>query len=142
MPADLDQFGGQDSHRAIIGWKRLVKLGHVPADARSLLNQINFKTSGGKIKRSLDTADAAADNQNVSIITAAKISGYLLNDFLWQYFVSHYLSPHLILWVHRFRIYSLPDKVFGRRYQSSLFNNVLFVHLIQGAPSILAKNII
>jgi hypothetical protein len=56
----------------------------------------------------------------------------LLNDFLWQYFVSHYLSPHHILWVHLFRIYSLPDKVFGQRYQSPPFNNVLFVHLIQG----------
>ena len=107
MPADLDQFGGQDSHRAIIGWKRLVKLGHVPTDARSLLNQINLKTGSGKIKRGLNAADAAADNQNISKITAAKISGYLLNDFFWQNFVSHYLSPHHILWVHRFRIYKL-----------------------------------
>jgi len=32
MPADLDQFRGQDSHGTIIGGKRLVQLGHDPAD--------------------------------------------------------------------------------------------------------------
>jgi hypothetical protein len=68
----------------------------MPADARALLNQINLKTGGGKIKRGLDAADAAADYQNVSKITAAKISGYLLNDFSWQKIVSHYRSPHHI----------------------------------------------
>ena len=62
MPADLDQFGGQDSHRAVIGGKRLVQLGHVPADAGSLFYQINPETGGGKIKRGLDTADASANN--------------------------------------------------------------------------------
>ena len=62
MPADLDQFGGQDSHRAVIGGKRLVQLGHVPADARSLFNQINLKTGRGEIERSLDAADASANN--------------------------------------------------------------------------------
>jgi len=36
--------------------------------------------------------------------------------------------------------YSLPDKDFGLRYQSPPFNNVLYVHLTQGAPSSLAKN--
>ena len=49
MPADLDQFGREDSHRAVIGGKSLVKLGHVPANARSFLNQINLETGSGKI---------------------------------------------------------------------------------------------
>ena len=34
MPADLDQFGCEYSHRAIIGGKGLVKLGHMAADGR------------------------------------------------------------------------------------------------------------
>jgi hypothetical protein len=32
MPADLDQYGRDDSHRAVIGGKCLVQLGHDPAN--------------------------------------------------------------------------------------------------------------
>ena len=32
MPADLDQFGGDNSHGAVVGGKGLVQLGHGPAD--------------------------------------------------------------------------------------------------------------
>jgi hypothetical protein len=32
MPADLDQYRGDNSHRAVIGWKCLVQLGHDPAN--------------------------------------------------------------------------------------------------------------
>jgi hypothetical protein len=32
MPADLDQFGRDDSHRAVVGGERLVQLGHQSAD--------------------------------------------------------------------------------------------------------------
>jgi hypothetical protein len=32
VPADLDQLGGDDSHRALIGGERLIELGHNPAD--------------------------------------------------------------------------------------------------------------
>jgi len=34
MPADLDQLGCEYSHRAVVGRKGLVELGHVAADAR------------------------------------------------------------------------------------------------------------
>jgi hypothetical protein len=34
MPADLDQYGRNNSHRAIVGWERLVKLRHHPANGR------------------------------------------------------------------------------------------------------------
>ena len=44
MPADLDQFGREYSHRAVIGWKGLVQLGHMAANAGSLLHQINLIT--------------------------------------------------------------------------------------------------
>jgi hypothetical protein len=34
MPADLDQYGGDNSHRAVIGWECLIKLRHYTADGR------------------------------------------------------------------------------------------------------------
>ena len=34
VPADLDQFGGDDSHGTVIGWKGFIKLGHLAADGR------------------------------------------------------------------------------------------------------------
>jgi hypothetical protein len=34
MPADLDQFGRENSHRAVIGRERLIQLCHVAADGR------------------------------------------------------------------------------------------------------------
>ena len=34
MPADLDQFGCENSHRAVIGGKGLVQLGHMAPDGR------------------------------------------------------------------------------------------------------------
>ena len=43
MPADLDQFRREDSHGAVIRGIGLVKLGHVAADGRRLLYQVDFK---------------------------------------------------------------------------------------------------
>ena len=37
VPADLDQFGGDNSHRAVIRGKRLVQLSHDAADGRRFL---------------------------------------------------------------------------------------------------------
>jgi hypothetical protein len=34
MPADLDQYGRNNSHRTVIGGKRFVQLGHNPANGR------------------------------------------------------------------------------------------------------------
>jgi len=94
MPADLDQFGCEDSHRAVIGGKSLVKLGHVPANARSFLNQINLETGSGKVQGSLNTTNAAADNHDVTKIFLPNTSRELLNNFFRQYFDSHLLSPY------------------------------------------------
>jgi hypothetical protein len=38
MPADLDQFGREYSDGAVIGRKGLVKLGHMPANGRGLVD--------------------------------------------------------------------------------------------------------
>ena len=34
VPADLDQFGGDDSHGTVVRWKGLVELSHNAADGR------------------------------------------------------------------------------------------------------------
>ena len=82
MPADLDQFGRENSHRAVIGGKGLIQLGHMAADARPFLNQINLKTGSGKIKRGLDTTNSAANNHYVSKIAVFKTVAKLLTFFL------------------------------------------------------------
>jgi hypothetical protein len=69
MPADLDQFGRQYSDGAVIGGKGLVKLGHMAANGRCLVDQVNLKTRSGKIERGLNTTDPSTDNQHVSKIT-------------------------------------------------------------------------
>jgi hypothetical protein len=43
MPADLDQFGREYSDGAVIGGKGLVKLRHMAANGRRLVDQVNLK---------------------------------------------------------------------------------------------------
>jgi hypothetical protein len=69
MPADLDQFGREYSDGAVIGGKGLVKLGHMAANGRCLVDQVNLKTRSAKIKRGLNTANPSTDHQDVSKIT-------------------------------------------------------------------------
>jgi len=49
VPADLDQFGCEDSHGAIIGRKGFIQLGHVPADTRPFLYEVNLEARCGQI---------------------------------------------------------------------------------------------
>ena len=71
MPADLDQFGCQYSHGAVIGRKGLVQLGHMTTDTRRFFNKVNLEARIGKIKSGLNTADPATDNHNISEIMFA-----------------------------------------------------------------------
>ena len=66
MPADLDQFRCENSHRAVIGREGLVELGHVAANTRCLFYKVDLKPCGGEVKRSLNAADAAADDHDVA----------------------------------------------------------------------------
>jgi hypothetical protein len=70
MPADLDQFGREYSDGAVIGGKGLVKLGHMAANGRCLVDQVNLKTRSGKVKRGLDPADPSTDNHYITKMTA------------------------------------------------------------------------
>jgi len=70
MPADLDQFGREYSDGAVIGGKGLVKLGHMAADGRCLVDQVNLKTRSGKIERGLNTTDPSTDHHDITKMTA------------------------------------------------------------------------
>jgi len=50
MPADLDQFGGDNSHGAVIGGKGLVKLGHDPTDGRRVFQEVDVISGISQIK--------------------------------------------------------------------------------------------
>jgi hypothetical protein len=63
MPADLDQFGGDNSHRAVVGGKRLIQLGHKSADGGGFFQKVDEVSGVGKIQRSLHSGDTATDNQ-------------------------------------------------------------------------------
>jgi hypothetical protein len=61
MPADLDQFGRDYSHRAIIRRKGLVQLGHHAADGGRLFNDVHIIAGICKVKGSLHTGNATSD---------------------------------------------------------------------------------
>ena len=84
MPADLDQFGREYSHRAVIGGIGLVKLGHMAANGRSFLNQIHLVPRSGKIKGGLNAADPSTNNHDVSKLTVSRPFRKLLNFFFQQ----------------------------------------------------------
>jgi hypothetical protein len=86
MPADLDQFGREYSHGAVIGGKGLVKLRHMSADGGRLLDKVDLKPGGGKIKRGLNTADPSADNHDISEITLRESFTKLFNLFFFHFY--------------------------------------------------------
>jgi hypothetical protein len=50
VPADLDQLGCENSHRAVVCGKRLVKLGHVAPDAGGFLDHVHLEARGGEVE--------------------------------------------------------------------------------------------
>jgi hypothetical protein len=55
MPVDLDQFGGDDSHGAVIGGEGLVQSGHGPADGRPFFQKVHIIPGIGQIEGRLHT---------------------------------------------------------------------------------------
>ncbi len=94
VPADLDQFWCEYSHRAVVGRKGLVQLGHMAANAWPFFNQVDLEPGRGKIKRGLNAADSSTNNHYVSKIGLSKVPTKLLDLLFQQYYFSHFLSPH------------------------------------------------
>jgi hypothetical protein len=63
VPADLDQYGGNNSHGAVVGGKCFVQLGHDPADGGGFFKQIDVVAGIGQIQGGLHTGNSSADNQ-------------------------------------------------------------------------------
>jgi hypothetical protein len=59
--------GRQDAGRAIQGREGLVELGHVPADGRFALDQVDMEARVGDLERRLDAGDAAAHHQRIRV---------------------------------------------------------------------------
>jgi hypothetical protein len=91
MPADLDQFGREYSHGAVVGGKGFIKLGHMAPDARRLFDQAYLKTGRGKIKRGLNTADPSTNNHYIPEITLHETFTGLFNLIFFHF------SPSLLL---------------------------------------------
>jgi hypothetical protein len=68
MSATINKLRRFNAHGAVIRGKGLIKLGHLAANGRRFINQVNPKTRIGKIKGGLNTADPTTDNQNISKI--------------------------------------------------------------------------
>ena len=66
MPADLDQFRGEYSHRAVVGREGLVELGHMAPDGGGFLDEKDLEVGTREIECGLDPADAAPDDQHVA----------------------------------------------------------------------------
>jgi hypothetical protein len=64
MPADLDQFGREDSHGAIVGGKGLVQLTHHPADGGGFFHQVHEIARFGQIQGGLHARNAGTGHQN------------------------------------------------------------------------------
>jgi hypothetical protein len=84
MPADLDQFGRDNSHRTIIGRKSLVKLGHGTADGCRFLDQVYVVAGISQVQGGLHPADAAAENHNRSYgIRIVRFHGIFLSSIFY-----------------------------------------------------------
>ncbi len=66
MPADLDQFGRDNSHGAIIGGKGLVQLSGYPPYGRAFLKEVDVVSGVSQIKGGLHPGNPAPNDQNRS----------------------------------------------------------------------------
>jgi hypothetical protein len=66
MPADLDQFGRDDSHGTVIGGKCLVQLGHQPSNGRGFFKKIDVITGFREVEGGLHTRDASTHHHDGS----------------------------------------------------------------------------
>jgi hypothetical protein len=80
IPADLDQFGCENSYRAVIRGKGLVKLGHVAANGRRTVHQIDLETRSRQIERGLNSADSPPDHHDVAKMTVFETLAHAVRE--------------------------------------------------------------
>ena len=84
VPSNLDELRSEYSYRAIISGKSLIKLRHMAADGRCLINQVNLKTRSGEVERGLNTTDSSTDYHYVAEITPIDTVTKLFNLFFFH----------------------------------------------------------
>ena len=67
MPADLDQFGGNNSHGTVVGGEGLVQRTHHAANGSGLFNYMHQEARIRQVQRSLHSGDPATDNHYRSL---------------------------------------------------------------------------
>jgi hypothetical protein len=67
MPADLDQFGRDNSHGAVVGGEGLVQRRHGPSDGGALFQKIDVIPRTSEIQSALHSGDPTAYDQNRSV---------------------------------------------------------------------------
>ena len=101
MPADLDQFGRDNSHRAVIGGKSLVQLGHHASYGGGPFHQVDIVAGIGQIQGNLHAGNATTYHHHCT--------GFVL---------CHFFQPWIILNNLRCRAgHRTRQKVFARRPQ-------------------------
>ena len=64
VPADLDQLGRDNSHRAFVGGKGLVQLCHPTSDGRPFFEQMDVVPRIGEVQGCLHAGNPTADHQD------------------------------------------------------------------------------
>jgi hypothetical protein len=64
MPADLDQFGREDSHGAVIGGEGFVQLGHNTPDGRRPFHKVYIIAGIGQIQCGLHPGNPSTDHHH------------------------------------------------------------------------------
>jgi hypothetical protein len=64
MSACLDQFRGEDTHRAVVGGKSLVELRHGPTNGRRRFQKINIVAGFSEIEGGLNSGNPSSYHQN------------------------------------------------------------------------------
>jgi hypothetical protein len=67
MPADLDQFGRDNSHGTIICGKGFIQLGHGPSDRGALFQKVYVKSAVGQVQGRLHAGNTPAHHQHGSL---------------------------------------------------------------------------
>ena len=64
MPADLDEFRGENAGRTVVGGERLVELGHDPANADPVFYHVDLHPGIGEVQGGLDPGDPGSHHHH------------------------------------------------------------------------------
>jgi hypothetical protein len=75
VAAALQELRRFNAHGTVVGREGLIELRHLAAERRRFVDEVNLEARVGKIKSGLNTADAAADNHDISELALTRSFG-------------------------------------------------------------------